>query len=79
MLKDQKQWWEPQGEPVCGTADRLLKATGDILDAVALARFYGWIAFQPDGWNEVRDELAGLTGTEKSPAPGARAAPAMTE
>ena len=23
MLKDQKQSWEPQGEPVCGTAERL--------------------------------------------------------
>ena len=66
MLKDQKQSWEPQGEPVCGTADRLLKATGDILDAVVLARFYGWIAFQPDGWNEVRRELAAVTVTEEA-------------
>ena len=66
MLKDQKQSWEPQGEPVCGTADRLLKATGDILDAVILARFYGWIAFQPDDWNEVRHELAAVTVTEEA-------------
>jgi len=66
MLKDQKQSWEPQGEPVCGTADRLLKATGDILDAVALARFYGWIAFQPDDWNEVRFELSAMTVTEEA-------------
>ncbi len=66
MLKDQKQSWEPQGEPVCGTADRLLKATGDILDAVALGRFYGWIAFQPDDWNEVRHELAAVKVTEEA-------------
>ena len=62
-MKDQRQSWEPQGEPICGTADRLLKATGDILDAVILARFYGWIAFQPDDWNEVRHELAAVTVT----------------
>jgi hypothetical protein len=66
MLKDQKQSWEPQGEPVCGTADRLLKATGDILDAVALARFYGWIAFQPDDWNGVHHELAAVKVTEEA-------------
>jgi hypothetical protein len=66
MLKDQKQSWEPQGETVCGTADRLLKATGDILDAVALARFYAWIAFQPDDWNEVRRELAAVKDTEEA-------------
>jgi hypothetical protein len=66
MLKDQKQSWEPQGEPVWGTADRLLKATGDILDAVALARFYGWIAFQPDDWNEVHHELAAVKVTEEA-------------
>jgi hypothetical protein len=66
MLKDLKQSWEPQGEPCCGTADRLLKATGDILDAVALARFYGWICFQPDDWNEVRFELSGMTVTEEA-------------
>ncbi len=66
MLKDWKQSWEPQGEPCCGTADRLLKATGDILDAMALARFYGWIAFQPDDWRAVRDELAVIKVTEEA-------------
>ena len=66
MLKDQKQSWEPQGEPVRGTADRLLKATGDILDAVVLSRFYGWIAFQPDDWNEVRFALSAMTVTEEA-------------
>jgi hypothetical protein len=66
MLKDQKQSWEAQGQPCCGTADRLLKATGDILDALVLARFYGWIAFQPDDWNEVRHELAAVTVTEEA-------------
>ena len=66
MLKDQKQSWEPQGETVLETAEKLLKATGDILDAVVLARFYGWIAFQPDDWNEVRRELAALAMTEEA-------------
>ncbi len=66
MLKDQKQFWESQGEPACGTADRLLKATGDILDAVALARFCGWIDFGPDDWNEVRHELAVVKVTEEA-------------
>ena len=66
MLKDEKQSWEPQGETVHETAHRLLKATGDILDAVALARFYGWIAFQPDDWNDVRLELSAMTVTEES-------------
>ena len=66
MLKDRKQAWEPQGEPVCGSADKLLKAAGDILDAVALARFYGWIAFHPDGWSAVRDELLAMNITEES-------------
>jgi hypothetical protein len=79
MLEDHKQSWEPQGETVRETADKLLKAAGDILDAVALSRFYAWIAFQPDGWNAVRDELARLTVTEESPARGAPAASAMTE
>lgn len=65
MLKDQKQSWEPQGEPCCGTADRLLKATGDIFDAVVLARFYGWIAFHPEDWNQVRFELSAMTLTEE--------------
>ena len=66
MLTECKQSWEPQGKSCCGTADRLLKATGDILDAVALARFYGWIAFQPDDWNEVRFELSAMTVTEEA-------------
>jgi hypothetical protein len=64
MLKDEKQSWEPQGDTVRETADKLLKATGDILDAVALARFYGWISFQPDDWNAVRDALVAMTATE---------------
>jgi hypothetical protein len=66
MLKDQKQSWEPQGETVLEIAEKLLKATGDILDAVVLARFYGWIAFHPDDWNEVRRELAALAMTEEA-------------
>jgi len=66
MLKDQRQSWEPQGESVRETADKLLKAAGDILDAVALSRFYAWIAFQPDDWNVVRDELAVLTVTDEA-------------
>ena len=66
MLKDLKQSWEPQGETVHETAERLLKATGDILYAVALARFFGWIAFQPDDWNEVRFELSAMTVTEEA-------------
>ena len=39
MLKDQRQSWEPQGETVPETADKLLKAAGDILDAVACRDF----------------------------------------
>lgn len=66
MLKDRKQSWEPDGETVDETAEKLRKATGDILDAVALARFYAWIAFQPDDWNEVRHELAAMTVTEEA-------------
>ena len=66
MLKDQRQSWEPQGETVPETADKLLKAAGDILDAVALSRFYAWIAFHPDDWSLVRDELTALTVTEEA-------------
>ena len=65
MLKDQKQSWEPDGETVDETAEKLRKAAGDILDAVALARFFAWISFQPDGWKEVRDRLVAKAATEE--------------
>src|SRR5208337_223402 len=65
MQKDPKQPWEPDGETVDETAKKLRKAAGDILDAVALARFYAWSAFQPDGWKEVRDRLVAKAATEE--------------
>ena len=64
--KDDKQPWEPQGESVAEMAGKLHRAAGDILDAVALARFYGWIAFDPDDWNDVRDKLVAMTITEEA-------------
>jgi hypothetical protein len=64
--KDEEQSWEPQGETVEEMAAKLHKATGDVLDAVALCRFYGWIAFHPEDWNEVRDRLVAMTVTEEA-------------
>lgn len=58
--------WEPQGEPVEEMARKLYRAAGDLLDAVALARFYAWIAFDPDFWDEVRDRLVAMTVTEEA-------------
>ncbi len=65
LQKDPKQSWEPDGETVDETAEKLRKAAGDILDAVALARFYAWISFQPDGWKEVRDRLVAKAGAQE--------------
>jgi hypothetical protein len=61
------EWsWEPQGEPEAEMARKLYKAAGDMMDAVALARFYAWIAFEPDYWNEVRNCLAAMTVTAEA-------------
>jgi hypothetical protein len=64
LQKDPKQPWEPDGETVEETAEKLRRAVGDTLDAVALARFYAWVSFQPDGWTDVRDRLVSKAAEE---------------
>jgi hypothetical protein len=66
LEKIAEQPWEPQGETVPEMARKLYRAAGDMLDAVALARFYAWIAFDPDFWNEVRNHLVAMTVTEEA-------------
>jgi hypothetical protein len=58
--------WEPQGQSATEMAQRLYKATGDVMEAVALARFYGWMSWTPDYWIEVRNCLVKMTVTEEA-------------
>jgi hypothetical protein len=44
-----------------GMAKRLYRETRDVLEAVAMARFFGWASGRRDLWDGVRDHLAGMT------------------
>jgi hypothetical protein len=63
LEKVRTQPWEPQGETEAVMARKLYRATGDVMEAVALARFYGWVSYSPDFWTGVRNDLVDMTVT----------------
>ena len=41
-----------------GMANRLYRDTRDVLEAVAMARFFGWVSGDSTGWDDVRRALS---------------------
>ena len=44
-----------------GMAKRLYRDTRDVLEAVAMARFFGWASGRVELWDGVRADLAAMT------------------
>jgi hypothetical protein len=51
----------PRAKDSQGMAKRLYRDTRDVLEAVAMARFFGWASGRAEPWNGVRDHLASMT------------------
>ena len=49
-----------------GMAKRLYRDTRDVLEAVAMARFFGWASGQTELWDGVREHLAAMTMVRES-------------
>jgi hypothetical protein len=49
-----------------GMAKRLYRDTRDVLEAVAMARFFGWASGRAEPWDDVRAHLASMTMVRES-------------
>jgi hypothetical protein len=49
-----------------GMAKRLYRDTRDVLEAVAMARFFGWASGHAEPWDDVRDHLTSMTMVRES-------------
>ena len=49
-----------------GMAKRLYRDTRDVLEAVAMARFFGWASGRAEPWNDVRDHLTSMAMVRES-------------
>jgi hypothetical protein len=50
----------PAAKSVEGMAEELYRRTGDMADAMSMARFLGWSSDRPHLWEAVRVHLAGM-------------------
>jgi hypothetical protein len=56
----------PRAKDCQGMAKRLYRDTRDVLEAVAMARFFGWASGRPESWDGVRAHLAAMTVVRES-------------
>ena len=56
----------PAAKTVEGMAEEVYRRTGDMADAMSMARFLGWSSDQPRMWEAVRAHLAGMRVARES-------------
>ena len=56
----------PAGKSVEAMAAEIYRRTGDLPDAMSMARFLGWASEQPQVWETVRVHLAGMKVTREA-------------